>query len=338
MQKIAIINSSGKYSGIGRYSYDLSKILNSRLYTIVYDNKHDPYPGEVVRSFLPKLPGSYKLNMRFQNLIFKKFIDNVQKIEHNFIHYSSQEIKPFNAIESSVTIHDILGIKGNNKVIKHNFNIYKKFKNILSVSNHVKNQLIDMGFDMDIKVIWPGIMNFYRLEDKSNLRKELNLPQDKILLLSVSANRPRKNLGFIKNLIDGLGDKYMLVRVGSPVGNSITFTNVDDIALNKIYNSCDIMVYPSTEEGFGYPMAEAFMTGLPVVASNIEIFREISGKAAYLCDLDTSNFKSGIQEVLNNKDYYINNSLERSKVFNYNQYTANVLKYFESVATSYLRT
>ena len=71
-QKIAIINSSGKYSGIGHYSYDLSLILDAKLYTLVYDNKHALYPGKPVTSFLPKFPGRYKFLIKFQNIIFKK--------------------------------------------------------------------------------------------------------------------------------------------------------------------------------------------------------------------------------------------------------------------------
>ena len=331
MRKIVIINSSGTYSGIGHYSYDLSKILNCQLYTIIYDNKNASYPGEIVNSFLPRLPGRYKFNIKFQNIIFKKFINNIQNIDHDFIHFSSQEVRPFNSINSSVTIHDVLGITGKNKIIEYNFKIYKNFKNVLSVSNHVKNRLIDLGFDSNIKVIWPGIKNFYKLKDRANIRKELNLPADKILLLSVSDSRQRKNLGFLKELVDKMGDEYKLIRIGSPVGDSITFNNVDSVTLNKIYNACDMMVYPSTEEGFGYPMAEAFMVGLPVVASNIEIFHEVGGKAAYLCDLNIDEFKSGIEEVWNNRDQYAKSSLERSKMFDYNLYTLNVINYFNSL-------
>ena len=37
-------------------------------------------------------------------------------------------------------------------------------------------------------------------------------------------------------------------------------------------------------EGFGYPVVEAFKTGLPVVSSNIDIIREVSSGAAVLVD------------------------------------------------------
>ncbi len=183
-------------------------------------------------------------------------------------------------------------------------------------------------------MIWPGIKNFHRMDDKQNLRKELGLPMDKVLLLSVSDNRPRKNLGFLKELMENMGGDYRLIRVGTQIGDSITFSHVDSEVLNKIYNACDIMVYPSTEEGFGYPMAEAFMAGLPVVASNIEIFNEVGGKAAYLSDLNLSAFKSGIKEVLNNREQYISNSLERSRVFDYTLYSSNIVKYFDYVTAT----
>lgn len=225
-------------------------------------------------------------------------------------------------------MHDFLGIENKNKIIENNFKIYKKFKNVICVSNHIKNKLIDYGFEGNINVIYPGIKNFSHIDDKINLRKILNLPLDKKLILSVSNNTPRKNLKFLNELFNNLGEEYKLVRVGQKVGDSITFNNVDDKTLNYIYNACDVMVYPSLEEGFGYPMAEAFYAGLPVVASNIDVFNEIGGGAAELCDININDFKEGIKNVLNDIDSYTKKSMDRSKIFDWDLYKSNVIKYF----------
>ena len=36
------------------------------------------------------------------------------------------------------------------------------------------------------------------------------------------------------------------------------------------------LLFPSFAEGFGLPLCEALTTGLPVIASNLEVFREIA--------------------------------------------------------------
>lgn len=50
--------------------------------------------------------------------------------------------------------------------------------------------------------------------------------------------------------------------------------------LPSLYRSHDVFVFPSVSETFGHPMAEALGSGLPVVAADTAINREICGDAA----------------------------------------------------------
>jgi glycosyltransferase involved in cell wall biosynthesis len=50
--------------------------------------------------------------------------------------------------------------------------------------------------------------------------------------------------------------------------------------LPELYHAHDIFVFPSVSETFGHPMAEAMSSGLPVVASDTPVNREICGDAA----------------------------------------------------------
>jgi glycosyltransferase involved in cell wall biosynthesis len=50
--------------------------------------------------------------------------------------------------------------------------------------------------------------------------------------------------------------------------------------LHKVYRSCDIYVTPAYTETFAFPVVEAMATGLPVVASDLPVHREITGGAA----------------------------------------------------------
>jgi len=48
----------------------------------------------------------------------------------------------------------------------------------------------------------------------------------------------------------------------------------------QAYREADVFVFPSLCESFGHPLVEAMAAGLPVVASNIPVHREICGEAA----------------------------------------------------------
>ncbi|MFQ5776812.1 MAG: glycosyltransferase [Terriglobia bacterium] len=59
-----------------------------------------------------------------------------------------------------------------------------------------------------------------------------------------------------------------VIRFHSPV-------SPEDIA--QLYWHCDAVVYPTLAESFGHPLLEAMMFGLPVIASDIPINRELGG-------------------------------------------------------------
>lgn len=60
----------------------------------------------------------------------------------------------------------------------------------------------------------------------------------------------------------------------------VTLGHHDYHALPALYRSHDLFVFPSVSETFGHPMAEALGAGLPIVAADTAINREICGEAA----------------------------------------------------------
>ncbi len=63
-------------------------------------------------------------------------------------------------------------------------------------------------------------------------------------------------------------------------GDMIRFGSHDYESLPALYHDHDIFVFPSVNETFGHPMAEAMSAGIPVVVADTAINREICAEAA----------------------------------------------------------
>lgn len=69
------------------------------------------------------------------------------------------------------------------------------------------------------------------------------------------------------------------VRLG--VGDRLTILGaVDDGVLSGLYHRASLLCLPSLSEGFGLPVLEAMSVGLPALASDIPVVREVAGDAA----------------------------------------------------------
>ncbi|MEQ8195993.1 MAG: glycosyltransferase family 1 protein [Rhodospirillales bacterium] len=60
----------------------------------------------------------------------------------------------------------------------------------------------------------------------------------------------------------------------------ITLGHLDYADLPDVYRSHDLFLFPSVSETFGHPMAEALSSGIPIVAADTSVNREICGEAA----------------------------------------------------------
>jgi glycosyltransferase involved in cell wall biosynthesis len=74
------------------------------------------------------------------------------------------------------------------------------------------------------------------------------------------------------------------------------FDNVDDDDLVLAYERLAALVFASHVEGFGLPLVEALALGVPAIANDIPVFREIAGDAALF--FDTNNADSLASKVL----------------------------------------
>lgn len=78
---------------------------------------------------------------------------------------------------------------------------------------------------------------------------------------------------------------------------------VPDEELKLLYREAEVFVFPSLTEGFGLPGLEAMAAGVPVLASDIPVFREIYQEAAsYFNPIDSQEMAEKIRELLVDKE------------------------------------
>ena len=342
---IVIINESTKYTGLGRYATDLADATSAKLFSLNLDSSIDPskYSGEVIsnKSFL-KIGNGWYMNHRFPSIFLaraRKKIEN-QITQDTIIHYSSQGIPYLNLKNRYVfTIHDLFGLDSKfnkdsrlRKLLEINLKYIASAETIITVSQYVKSQLQTTGINGRIEAIYPPVSRSFKLLDnRISVRKSLGLPENRRLVLSVSSQDPRKNLKTVAETMKLLGGEYDLVRVGKPIGNCYSFSNVDDEKLNMIYNACDVLLFPSLDEGFGYPLAEAMTVGLPVVASDIPVFHEIAENAAVLVEPDPDKLARGIRDAVDNSGIFRDRGIEAAKRYSFDRFRDETNSFYKSM-------
>ncbi len=317
-----IINMSEKNTGIWRY------ISNIDVPIISLAVKQGSYGGYVFEKRIKHIP--FTVSLKYPGFVFKhstfgSLKSFVEKHVSNKI-YASQGVPVFTKSNNFAIIYDILTLKYHKsqryrKYIRNNLEKMKDFKGIVTVSNHTKNELINLGFDKNkIDVIYPYISNNIKLIDKSKeeLRKELNLPLDKKIIINVSGNTPNKNNDLLPSIAK-LSDNYLLIHVGPKVSDNIlNFENVDDSLLSVLYQASDVYLSTSLDEGFGIPPIEAQRFGLPVVARKLDIYNETMGKS-YVNVIDffknINDWRNAIEYAIYHVDEYREKSIENAKKY-----------------------
>jgi len=106
--------------------------------------------------------------------------------------------------------------------------------------------------------------------------------------------------------------------------------------LGALYDAVDVYAFPSFTESFGHSLVEAMAAGLPVVASDMAVNRELCAAAgAYFSTFDPADAARVLGEVLDDPDRRAAMraaSLERAKDFSWERYVRSLLGVFRALA------
>jgi glycosyltransferase involved in cell wall biosynthesis len=85
----------------------------------------------------------------------------------------------------------------------------------------------------------------------------------------------------------------------SPCADRVRITGyLPETEIAALYSQASIFAFPSFDEGFGMPVLEAMMAGVPVITSNCSALPEVAGKAAILIDPKTDSELADAMQLL----------------------------------------
>jgi len=142
---------------------------------------------------------------------------------------------------------------------------------------------------------------------KNELRKKLNLPVDKFLILSVLRFDPSKNISAMLDIAQNLSDdkNFLFILLGdgeekSSIEKKISEHKLDNVKLlgyqknvDEYLHASDLFLSTSLWEGLPYSLIEAVRAGMPIVASDVTgnneiVFDKQNGYLFQVDDIDSA--------------------------------------------------
>ncbi|MEZ2576019.1 glycosyltransferase family 4 protein [Buttiauxella ferragutiae] len=309
--------------GIGRFTDEVSKLINGVSTKIIYAKCTSPFA-----------PIGLSLNIclcRNVDLIF-------------FPSY----IPPLITFKKYVfTIHDLnhIDLPDNSSVLKKIFYRFiikrgcRKANKIFTVSEFSKKRISDWSgvhpdkiitvyngvsevFNQDVKPYLPG---FSYLLCVSNRKTHKN--EHRIISSFAKADINKS----IKLVFTGIptDELLMLAKKNGLTDRVIFYGFISDHELPSLYKGALGLIFPSLYEGFGLPVVEAMACGVPVLTSTTSSLPEIAGDAAILVDpLSEDEISNGITSLVNDtgmREALIRKGIIRAKKFSWH----NVVKKIE---------
>lgn len=263
------------------------------------------------------------------------------------------------------TVHDIVPLitppfklKYREATIKVLNELNQPYYWIAAVSNQTKAELVHLGGidDSRIRVIYEGVSKSFR--GKYNLQVADNLLpfflNDFIYFIYVGGAGENKNLHTLITAFEEVyhQTKVKLVLAGHTTwGYSDIFTEIDssqglhfvgyvtDEELCSLYCGARALIFPSFHEGFGLPIIEAMALGVPVLCSDIAIFKEVASESAlYFDPYNSKSITQCILKLLDDNELrkrLIKLGLKRSQLFSWEKTAYLTMEYYKFIWNHY---
>lgn len=323
MQSVAIINGSKKYDGTLIATNEYSKVLGDNGFETHWyqcadtPNAEDYVEGGVmIKGFsMPSETLSVGLNRLF---VFHR---KLQNLKEDIIFLADPTLIKISDRNRNVVVkvHDFLPLTKYRP--KYTGYLMSKFwisrltnvRRIIVTTEHMKGLVGSLGIDPERIFVVPEPTDFR--PDPGHIERSLERISTKgeINLLYIATDKPYKNLDFfirLSRMFSGTNYRFRFHLVSKlkhvtrkrisemRPDNLFVYERVED--LGKILDQSDVLLYPSLFEGFGRPLLEAMRFGIPVIANDIQPFREIVGDLGIRENVN--NFQKWVDHIVNLTD------------------------------------
>ena len=162
----------------------------------------------------------------------------------------------------------------------------------------------ELGLNRDVRVIYNGVNETIFTPVKKSRGSKL------VVLFSGNLSS-RKGAQWLIPILDKLASNVSIrytsgLRGAGELPKHPGLENVGPVAykdMPSLYQSSDILLFPTVREGFGLAAAEAMACGLPIVATDCSALPELvdNGKGGFLCGLgDVNDFAGKVNELAEN--------------------------------------
>jgi len=228
-------------------------------------------------------------------------------------------------VKRVATVHDIIPLThpedlslAEQKRFRKSIERLEDFDALICVSKYVSGQLKQhMNIsDEQLFVAENGVC-----ADTFSCPTEYDLELENQYVFSVSNISSRKNLKILPDvfkLLHEQGNKMYLVRAGALLSDSlkqewnekvgaeylVEFGKCSDEVLVALYQNAETFFFPSTAEGFGLPLLEAYCASCPVASSNMTSLPEVGRDYAhYFAPDDIDGAANSILVAMEDKKY-----------------------------------
>lgn len=187
---------------------------------------------------------------------------------------------------------------------------------IITVSEFSKNEIckyykINTKNLFVVNCSFSANLTFLKTENKKILEK-LNI-ESKKYILSVGTVHKHKNAQMLIDAFEQIANNYpdiKLVLIGQSGNCKLSYNHpnvifagfVSNEELNILYQNALLYVFPSIYEGFGIPCIDAQKYEVPLLCSDIPVFREVAGEGANYCEPTRNSFARAIEAILNDEN------------------------------------
>jgi glycosyltransferase involved in cell wall biosynthesis len=205
-------------------------------------------------------------------------------------------------------------------------------------------EMIPLGLNYSYRALPPG-------EARTRLAKHSVLASGAPFVLSVGSNLHRKNREGVLRIFARCKDQWngSLVFAGESLSDAlrslgrrlgvldrlVEVLNPTSELLEALYNCATALLFPSTFEGFGWPISEAHACGCPVICTDREPMTEVAGSAGLTHDVDDeAGFAADLLRLTNpaEREPWSARALENAKRFSSARMIAKYCELYRSLA------